>query len=64
VQAIQSTYPSFEQCDRNNDGWLDKSEVAAVPGLSANFERADTNKDGKLDKAEFAKAISGLDIQK
>lgn len=62
--AAQARQSSFEQIDRNKDGMLDKSEAAAVPGLSANFERADANRDGKLDKVEFAKALSLLDTRK
>jgi Ca2+-binding EF-hand superfamily protein len=57
-------HPSFEECDRNNDGFLDKSEAGTVPGLSANFERVDTNKDGKLDPAEFEKALAFLDTHR
>ncbi|MBV8031341.1 MAG: EF-hand domain-containing protein [Betaproteobacteria bacterium] len=55
--AIESPRPSFDDCDRNGDGVLDKSEVARVPGLSAIFERADTNKDGTLDREEFSRAL-------
>lgn len=62
--SLQARHTTFEECDRNNDGMLDKSESAAVPGLSANFERADANKDGRLDKVEFAKALSELDARK
>jgi len=51
---------SFEDCDRNGDGWLDKSEAGGVPGLSANFERVDRNRDGKLDREEFARALTFL----
>ena len=57
-------YPSFEECDRNRDGHLDKSEAGAVPGLSANFERADTNKDGRLDREEYDRALALLDSQR
>jgi len=53
--------PSFEECDRNGDGRLDKSESGAVPGLSAFFERVDTNKDGKLDREEFERALAFLE---
>ena len=56
--------PSFEECDRNGDGWLDKSEAGSVPGLSANFERVDRNKDGKLDREEFEHALAFLDSQR
>ena len=47
----------FDDCDRNGDGWLDKSEAGGVPGLSANFERADVVGDGRLSRAEFDKAM-------
>ena len=60
----QQEAPSFEKLDRNKDGYLDKSEAGAVPGLSANFEKADTIKDGKLDTAEFARALATLDLNK
>jgi hypothetical protein len=67
-QAAQQLYPpdhpSFEQADRNKDGYLDKSESGVIPGLSANFERADRNKDGKLDKAEFDKGLQILQVQR
>ena len=56
--------PSFEQADRNKDGFVDKSEAGVVPGLSANFERADRNRDGKLDKAEFGKGLEILQVRR
>jgi len=57
-------HPSFEQADRNKDGYLDKSESGVIPGLSANFERADRNRDGKLDKAEFQKGLQILQVRR
>jgi hypothetical protein len=57
-------WPAFDDCDRNRDGFLDKSEASAVPGLSAYFERVDTNKDGKLDAGEFDKALAFLESQR
>jgi hypothetical protein len=62
--APSAEYPSFEQADRNKDGFVDKSEAGVVPGLSANFERADRSKDGKLDKAEFAKGLEILQVRR
>jgi hypothetical protein len=56
--------PSFEQVDRNKDGFVDKSEAGVVPGLSANFERADRSRDGKLDKSEFAKGLQILQVRR
>jgi len=62
--ATAVRHPSFEECDRNGDGLLDKSEAGAVPGLSANFERVDRNKDGKLDREEFERALALLESQR
>ena len=56
--------PSFEQADRNKDGFIDKSEAGVVPGLSANFERADRNRDGRLDQAEFEKGLQVLQVRR
>jgi len=63
-QPVTPDHPSFEQADRNKDGYLDKSEAGVVPGLSANFERADRNRDGKLDKAEFDKGLQILQVRR
>jgi hypothetical protein len=60
----QAEHPSFEQADRNKDGFVDKSEAGVVQGLSANFERADRNRDGKLDQAEFAKGLEILQVRR
>jgi hypothetical protein len=62
--SAASDNPSFEQVDRNKDGFVDKSEAGVVPGLSANFERADRSKDGKLDQAEFAKGLEILQVRR
>jgi hypothetical protein len=57
-------HPSFEQADRNKDGFVDKSEAGVVPGLSANFERADRSRDGKLDSEEFARGLQILQVRR
>lgn len=64
VAKSELRHAAFDDSDRNRDGFLDKSEAGAVPGLSANFERADLNKDGKLDQAEFDKALALLENQR
>ena len=64
LPPITFEHPSFEQADRNKDGYLDKSESGVIPGLSANFERADRNKDGKLDRAEFQKGLEILQVRR
>ena len=49
---------TFEQLDRNRDGYVDRTEAEAQPGLSAVFDRADRHPDGRLDKVEYGKALS------
>ncbi|MBV9191217.1 MAG: hypothetical protein JOZ85_12080 [Betaproteobacteria bacterium] len=49
---------TFEQLDRNRDGFVDRTEAEAQPGLSAVFDRADRHPDGLLDKVEYGKALS------
>lgn len=49
---------TFEQLDRNRDGYVDRTEAEAQPGLGAVFDRADRHPDGRLDKVEFGKALS------
>lgn len=53
--------PSFEQLDRNRDGYVDRAEALALPGLDAVFNDADRRPDGRLDKVEFAKGLSLID---
>ena len=62
--ATAAESPSFEQADRNKDGFVDKSEAGVVPGLSANFERADRSRDGRLDPEEFAKGLEILQVRR
>ena len=49
---------TFEQLDRNRDGYVDRNEAEAQAGLNTVFDRADRHPDGRLDKVEFAKALS------
>ncbi|HEY0335453.1 MAG TPA: EF-hand domain-containing protein [Stenotrophomonas sp.] len=41
--------------DKNGDGVIDRSEVAAAPRLAENFDKLDKNKDGKLSRDELPK---------
>jgi len=47
---------TFEQLDRNRDGYVDRREAEAQPGLNAAFDNADRHADGRLDKVEYARA--------
>jgi hypothetical protein len=56
VQPLVSqhaSYPTFEQMDRNRDGFIDQAEANALPGLAATFE-------GRIDKVRFARALAFL----
>ena len=57
-RAVQPRELTFEQLDRNRDGYVDRNEAEAQPGLNAVFDRADRHPDGRLDKVEYAKALS------
>ena len=62
--AAQASYatsqPTFEQLDRNHDGYLDRHEAEWLPGLSAIFDAADRRAEGRLDKVEYARALAML----
>ncbi len=56
---LNSSSP-FEKADRNKDGYVDRGEAAAVPGLSAVFGKSDRDADGRLDKVEYGKALGEI----
>jgi hypothetical protein len=49
---------TFEELDRNRDGYVDRKEAEAQPGLNTVFDNADRHPDGRLDKVEYAKALA------
>ena len=48
-------FVSLAQLDRNQDGFVDKSEVPQGHELQGKFARFDQNSDGKLSGDEFKK---------
>jgi len=64
MSAPNGGQPRFEQLDRNRDGYVDRREAAALPGLDAVFDHADRRARGKLDKVEYARALAMMDERK
>ena len=64
ARSAMSAPLTFEQLDRNHDGYVDRRDAAALPGLDAVFGNADRRARGKLDKVEYAKALAMIDERK
>ena len=64
MSAPNGGQPTFEQLDRNHDGYVDRREAAALPGLDAVFDDAGRRADGRLDKVEYARALAMIDERK
>lgn len=64
MNAPNGGQPTFEQLDRNHDGYVDRREAAALAGLDAVFDDADRRADDRLDKVEYAKALAMIDERK
>ena len=58
LKAPVSAHPTFDQLDRNADGFVNRYEAAAYPELDIVFNDADRRPDGRLDKVEFARALA------
>ncbi|HYG53992.1 MAG TPA: EF-hand domain-containing protein [Burkholderiales bacterium] len=50
--------PGFNVLDKNNDGYLTRTEAAGDGDLSKKFKDADKNGDGKVSRAEYL-AVKG-----
>jgi Ca2+-binding EF-hand superfamily protein len=64
AQVESRTVATFEQLDRNHDGYVDRGEALALPQLDRVFDEADRRPDGRLDKVEYAKALALIDSLK
>ena len=52
----------FKRLDRNNDGWLSRSEAMKNSYLRKNFKAADKDHDGKLSRTEYLEAMTKKDM--
>lgn len=55
--AVDRSWGSFSDVDKNRDGFVDQSEAAAVPGLS--FMSYDADGDQRLSEQEYEAARRG-----
>jgi hypothetical protein len=61
ASAPRDAPPTFQELDRNGDGFLDTREAAAFPALKPLLERAGVPAHGKIDQVRFARALALLD---
>lgn len=54
--------PGFNKLDKNNDGYLSRTEAAGNATLGKNFKKVDKNGDGKLSRAEYLEAMTKQDL--
>ena len=53
--------PGFKALDKDNDGFISRSEATGNPNLAKNFKQADRNGDGKLSRTEYLRAMTAQD---
>ena len=54
--------PGFNKLDRNNDGYLSRTEAMKNSYLRKNFKAADKDHDGKLSRTEYLEAMTKKDM--
>ena len=60
--AKSSDDPGFNKLDRNNDGYLSRSEAIRNSYLRKNFKAADKDSDGKLSRTEYLEVMTKKDL--
>ncbi len=60
VDASEASTAAMEQYDKNSDGAIDQTELAACPPLAAAIAELDADKDSKLSANEIAARIEKL----
>src|SRR3954463_1514447 len=53
--------PGFKALDKNNDGYLSRTEAAGNPELFRKFKQADKNGDNKLSRMEYLESMTKQD---
>ena len=56
--------PGFNALDKNNDGYLSRTEAAKNPTLAKKFKEADKNGDGKLSRMEYLEPMTKQDASR
>jgi len=54
--------PGFNKLDRNNDGYLSRTEAMKNSYLRKNFKAADKDRDGKLSRTEYLEDMTKKDV--
>ena len=54
--------PGFNVLDKNNDGYLTRTEAAGDSGLAKKFKEVDKNGDGKISRAEYLAVKTKQDV--
>jgi hypothetical protein len=55
--------PGFNALDKNNDGYVSRTEAARNPSLTKNWKQADKNGDGKLSRTEYLSVMTKKDLR-
>jgi hypothetical protein len=55
--AMAQEVPSFEELDRDGDGYISRTEAMAVPCLAENLDAITTQSDQGLNREEYGEAV-------
>ena len=55
--------PGFNKLDKDNDGYLSRTEAAGNANLAKKFKEADKNGDGKLSRTEYLSVMTKQDAR-
>lgn len=55
--ALAQENPTFDELDKNDDGYISSNEAMALPCLAENFDRIEARSDKGLNESEYAIAV-------